>query len=589
MHAKGMEVGGYDPRGVKGMALVYGCGPRGGCHHAGGYTVTAELTDPKVDRFADTGKAPIALGTRNRRAAGGRLGRHLRVSHRRHAGRDAGRGSSPRRPGSTSRPPDIYLTGERINALERVINVREGLRPEDDTLPRRLLEESVPDGPLAGQTVDFDLMRAEFYAASGLDPRTSLPTPETLERLGLDLGRRRPGGRGPDDSGGGAVSYYKDFREYLAALEGDGLLRRVRTPICKDTELMPLVRLQFRGLPAEQRTAFVFEDVTDATGRKFPGPVAVGVLGANRAVYAKALGCAPDEITERWAEVHKSYVEPRLVDGRARSWRRSTSATGCSSTTASSSSRTRSRRPGFDPAPYFTSPFWVTKDPETGERNVGTYRVMVKAAGQGRHDGPPEPAHRPPPAERAPPGQDAGGGHHRRLHASRRTLQRGQDPLRGGRVHGRRRHRRRAHRARQVPDGGPRGPGERRDRDRGLRRPHLPRAGGSVRRVHGLHGHEGGQPRLHGDRHHAPQDARLPGLPQPVPAVGEQPDPQARLRRRLPASACSRPTSPACSTYSCTRPPGATASWSSSSRRCTRRSPGRRCTRRWRSTRPSAR
>ena len=47
------------------------------------------------------------------------------------------------------------------------------------------------------------------------------------------------------------MSYYKDFREYIAALEAADLLRRVRTPICKDTELMPLVRLQFRGLPAE--------------------------------------------------------------------------------------------------------------------------------------------------------------------------------------------------------------------------------------------------------------------------------------------------------------------------------------------------
>ena len=29
-------------------------------------------------------------------------------------------------------------------------------------------------------------MRAEFYRASGLDPETSLPTPETLARLGLE-------------------------------------------------------------------------------------------------------------------------------------------------------------------------------------------------------------------------------------------------------------------------------------------------------------------------------------------------------------------------------------------------------------------
>lgn len=185
MHAKGMEIGGYDPRGVKGMATVYGCGPRGGCHHAGGYTVVVELTDPQVDRFADAGKAPITLGTRNRRAGAadspctcaflsigmqdGTLAEMIAAAT-----------------GRSFTAAQIYLTGERVNALERIINVREGLRTVDDTLPARLTSESVPDGPLAGQTVDFDLMRAELYAASGLDPATSLPTAGTLRRLGLE-------------------------------------------------------------------------------------------------------------------------------------------------------------------------------------------------------------------------------------------------------------------------------------------------------------------------------------------------------------------------------------------------------------------
>lgn len=177
------------------------------------------------------------------------------------------------------------------------------------------------------------------------------------------------------------MAYYSDFREYIAALEADGLLRRVKSRICKDTELMPLVRLQFRGLPAEQRTAFLFEDVTDANGRTFPGPVAVGVLGANRAVYAKALGCAPDEITERWAEVHRHYIEPRIVsDGpvmeEVHVGDDVLEHEGILEFPHPIST------PGFDPAPYFTSPFWVTRDPATGDRNVGTYRVMVKAGGR---------------------------------------------------------------------------------------------------------------------------------------------------------------------------------------------------------------
>ncbi len=185
MHAKGMEIGGYDPRGAKGMALVYGCGPRGGCHHAGGYTVTIELTDPDIDRFADAGKAPITFGTRNRRAGGADAPctcAFLAVGMQDDT-------LAEMIAAATGRPftaADLYATGERVNALERTINVREGLRPEDDKLPRRLLEESVPEGPLAGQTVDFDLMRAEFYELNGLDPSTSLPTAETLRRLGME-------------------------------------------------------------------------------------------------------------------------------------------------------------------------------------------------------------------------------------------------------------------------------------------------------------------------------------------------------------------------------------------------------------------
>jgi UbiD family decarboxylase len=173
------------------------------------------------------------------------------------------------------------------------------------------------------------------------------------------------------------LSYYKDFREYIEALEADGLVRRVHSPICKDTELMPLVRLQFRGLPAEERTAFVFENVTDKMGRKFDGQVAVGVLGANRAVYAKALGCAPDEITERWAEVHKNYIPPRLVDGGP-VMEEIHVGEGLLEHEGILEFPHPISTPGFDPAPYFTSPFWVTKDPVTGDGNIGTYRVMVK-------------------------------------------------------------------------------------------------------------------------------------------------------------------------------------------------------------------
>ncbi len=35
--------------------------------------------------------------------------------------------------------------------------------------------------------------------------------------------------------------------------------------------------------------------------------------------------------------------------------------------------------PGFDNAPYLTCANWVSKDPETGKRNIGNYRAMIKS------------------------------------------------------------------------------------------------------------------------------------------------------------------------------------------------------------------
>jgi 4-hydroxy-3-polyprenylbenzoate decarboxylase len=37
--------------------------------------------------------------------------------------------------------------------------------------------------------------------------------------------------------------------------------------------------------------------------------------------------------------------------------------------------------PGFDNGPYITAGHWITKDPETGKRNVGNYRGLIKGPG----------------------------------------------------------------------------------------------------------------------------------------------------------------------------------------------------------------
>ena len=75
--------------------------------------------------------------------------------------------------------------GERIFNLARAFNVREGLRRKDDTLPDRLLEDPLPDGPAAGLTVDLDPLLDAYYQFRGWDDH-GRPTLNTLQRLNLE-------------------------------------------------------------------------------------------------------------------------------------------------------------------------------------------------------------------------------------------------------------------------------------------------------------------------------------------------------------------------------------------------------------------
>ena len=81
------------------------------------------------------------------------------------------------------------------------------------------------------------------------------------------------------------LSYYRDLREFIQALEEKGKLVRIQKEINKDTELHPLVRWQFRGLEEKDRKAFLFENVTDLKNRKYQGSVLVGGLVGSADIY----------------------------------------------------------------------------------------------------------------------------------------------------------------------------------------------------------------------------------------------------------------------------------------------------------------
>ena len=171
-----------------------------------------------------------------------------------------------------------------------------------------------------------------------------------------------------------------DFQHHLRLLEERGLLTRIDRVIDKDSELHPLVRWQFQGgLAEEQRRAFLFTNVVDGSGRRYDIPVAVGALGASPAIYAVGMGKPVDDIGDAWTRAIAAPIPPVVVSTGA-----------CQEVVTRGSDLLRPGEglarlpipvstPGFDSAPYLTATLCVTRDPESGVQNMGTYRGALKA------------------------------------------------------------------------------------------------------------------------------------------------------------------------------------------------------------------
>jgi len=171
---------------------------------------------------------------------------------------------------------------------------------------------------------------------------------------------------------------YEDLREFIDALDEHGKLYRIHREINKDSELQPLVRWQFRGGIAEEaRRGFLFDNVTDGKKRKYNCRVLVSGLSGSEAIYCLGLKCQPDEVADRWIYAMDHLIEPVLV------------ASGSCQEEIHEGAELLAKdgllefavpmsTPGFDNGPYITAGHWITKDPETGKRNVGNYRGLIK-------------------------------------------------------------------------------------------------------------------------------------------------------------------------------------------------------------------
>lgn len=183
MTVKKQELPAYDPRGVQGQGLAYATQNRGGCH-VRAYLIAPEiLAHPEaIDPQELDSKPGWVKIFQDLTAVIDSSGLCLFTSFA--LGADVYNDLINAATGSTNSVDELLAIGERIWNLEKLFNIKAGLTVADDTLPKRLLEEPLPEGPNKGQVHQLDKLLPAYYEARGWDAQGT-PTPEKLEALGI--------------------------------------------------------------------------------------------------------------------------------------------------------------------------------------------------------------------------------------------------------------------------------------------------------------------------------------------------------------------------------------------------------------------
>jgi aldehyde:ferredoxin oxidoreductase len=188
LHVRGMELAQHDPRSMNSLAVAYATYPRGACHRGCSHYLerhgVADIGYEKaLPRQDPSGKGRMVARIQD--YAGlfnslkvcqfimpGTLGQDLV----RYLNLTTGWGVTL---------AELLAIGERASNLKRMYNVRLGQSRRDDILPRRILEEPLPDGGAGNYLPPLQAMLEEYYATRGWEAN-GIPTPETLRRLELE-------------------------------------------------------------------------------------------------------------------------------------------------------------------------------------------------------------------------------------------------------------------------------------------------------------------------------------------------------------------------------------------------------------------
>jgi aldehyde:ferredoxin oxidoreductase len=196
-HSKGLELTGYDPRGLMATALGYAVSTRGG-----DFTSVYPLpefkwnpakgkkefgTEKACDRFSIEGKGPLVRRSILVSAVIDSLG-ICKVPALSLIGEFDLKNEAEltsRVTGWDVEAEDLFEVGERIINLENLFNIRHGLGDYRDSLPEMFQTRPLKAEAGEGSVVNIEPMLKEYYESMGWDSR-GRPTEQKLKELGLD-------------------------------------------------------------------------------------------------------------------------------------------------------------------------------------------------------------------------------------------------------------------------------------------------------------------------------------------------------------------------------------------------------------------
>jgi len=183
MSVKGQEVAAYDPRGAYGIGLEYATSNIGGSHMRA-YTISNEIlgVQPVSKPTEKEGKAALVKYVQDFTEVMDSSGLcqfpsfALNLDDYLSLINDV--------TGFDYTKDEIMLAAERNWNLERLFNLKAGIKPEDDKLPDRFVKVALEKGPNKGEKIPIDYLLKDYYNVRGWDS-SGYPKEENLKRLGL--------------------------------------------------------------------------------------------------------------------------------------------------------------------------------------------------------------------------------------------------------------------------------------------------------------------------------------------------------------------------------------------------------------------